>query len=109
MFSHFLFYSGLGTLVVTYVDAINSGSVPCLENAVTTLAHLKNSATKGCLGRISCDLPQTPEGRKEGRLLYLAGKEISVGLNKTWPMCSSQQVTCSPVRTAEYTSLFSFL
>ncbi|XP_044801380.1 guanylate-binding protein 6 [Bubalus bubalis] len=34
----------LGTLVVTYVDAINSGSVPCLENAVTTLAHLKNSA-----------------------------------------------------------------
>ena len=44
MFSRFLFYSGLGTLVVTYVDAINSGSVPCLENAVTTLAHLENSA-----------------------------------------------------------------
>ena len=44
MFSHFLFYSGLGTLVVTYVDAINSGSVPCLENAVTTLAQLENSA-----------------------------------------------------------------
>ncbi|XP_054547509.1 guanylate-binding protein 7-like [Talpa occidentalis] len=34
---------GLGTLVLTYVDAINSGSVPCLENAVTTLAQLKNS------------------------------------------------------------------
>ncbi|KAG8519479.1 Guanylate-binding protein 4 [Galemys pyrenaicus] len=33
----------LGTLVVTYVDAINSGSVPCLENAVTTLAQLRNS------------------------------------------------------------------
>lgn len=66
-------------------------------------------ATKGCLVRISCDLPQTPEGRKEGRLLYLAGKEISVGLNKTWPMRSSQRVTCSPIRTAEYTYLFSFL
>ena len=44
MFSRFLFYSGLGPLVVTYVDAINSGGIPCLENAVTTLAQLENSA-----------------------------------------------------------------
>ncbi|XP_053511608.1 guanylate-binding protein 6-like isoform X2 [Artibeus jamaicensis] len=35
---------GLKTLVVTYVDAINSGAVPCLENAVTTLAQIENSA-----------------------------------------------------------------
>uniref|UniRef100_A0A8I3VVU9 GB1/RHD3-type G domain-containing protein n=1 Tax=Callithrix jacchus TaxID=9483 RepID=A0A8I3VVU9_CALJA len=35
---------GLGTLVVTYVDTINSGAVPCLENAVTTLAQRENSA-----------------------------------------------------------------
>ncbi|OWK04570.1 GBP6, partial [Cervus elaphus hippelaphus] len=35
---------GLGKLVVTYVDTINSGAVPCLENAVTSLAHLENSA-----------------------------------------------------------------
>ncbi|XP_016052699.1 PREDICTED: guanylate-binding protein 6-like isoform X2 [Miniopterus natalensis] len=34
----------LKTLVVTYVDAINSGGVPCLENAVTALAQLENSA-----------------------------------------------------------------
>ncbi|XP_069862431.1 guanylate-binding protein 7-like isoform X3 [Dipodomys merriami] len=34
----------LGTLVETYVSAINSGAVPCLENAVTTLAQLENSA-----------------------------------------------------------------
>ncbi|XP_032103696.1 guanylate-binding protein 4-like isoform X1 [Sapajus apella] len=34
----------LGTLAVTYVDAINSGGVPCLENAVTTLAQRENSA-----------------------------------------------------------------
>uniref|UniRef100_A0A671EUF3 Guanylate binding protein family member 6 n=1 Tax=Rhinolophus ferrumequinum TaxID=59479 RepID=A0A671EUF3_RHIFE len=34
----------LGPLVVTYVDTINKGSVPCLENAVTTLAQLENSA-----------------------------------------------------------------
>ncbi|XP_008152966.2 guanylate-binding protein 6-like [Eptesicus fuscus] len=33
----------LKTLVVTYVDAINSGAVPCLENAMTTLAHTENS------------------------------------------------------------------
>ncbi|XP_006831126.1 PREDICTED: guanylate-binding protein 4 [Chrysochloris asiatica] len=32
----------LGTLVKTYVDAINSGAVPCLENAVTTLAQHEN-------------------------------------------------------------------
>uniref|UniRef100_A0A8D2AST0 GB1/RHD3-type G domain-containing protein n=1 Tax=Sciurus vulgaris TaxID=55149 RepID=A0A8D2AST0_SCIVU len=35
---------GLGTLVATYVDTIASGSVPCLENAVTTLAQRENSA-----------------------------------------------------------------
>ncbi|XP_053447431.1 guanylate-binding protein 4-like isoform X2 [Nycticebus coucang] len=34
----------LGTLVVTYVDAINSGAVPCLENAVTMLAQRENAA-----------------------------------------------------------------
>ncbi|XP_042548257.1 guanylate-binding protein 4-like [Dipodomys spectabilis] len=34
----------LGTLVETYVSAINSGAVPCLENAVTTLAQRANSA-----------------------------------------------------------------
>ncbi|EDL82352.1 rCG28728, isoform CRA_b [Rattus norvegicus] len=34
----------LGTLVQTYVDAINSGTVPCLENAVTALAQRENSA-----------------------------------------------------------------
>ncbi|XP_012880065.1 PREDICTED: guanylate-binding protein 7-like [Dipodomys ordii] len=34
----------LGTLVETYVSAINSGAVPCLENAVTTLAQRENSA-----------------------------------------------------------------
>ncbi|XP_054577268.1 guanylate-binding protein 6-like isoform X2 [Eptesicus fuscus] len=33
----------LRTLVVTYVDAIKSGAVPCLENAVTTLAQIENS------------------------------------------------------------------
>ncbi|XP_059544915.1 guanylate-binding protein 6-like [Myotis daubentonii] len=33
----------LRTLVVTYVDAINNGSVPCLENAMTTLAQIENS------------------------------------------------------------------
>uniref|UniRef100_A0A8C8UB86 GB1/RHD3-type G domain-containing protein n=1 Tax=Peromyscus maniculatus bairdii TaxID=230844 RepID=A0A8C8UB86_PERMB len=34
---------GLGTLVETYVDAINSGTIPCLENAVKTLAERENS------------------------------------------------------------------
>ncbi|XP_075799466.1 guanylate-binding protein 6-like isoform X1 [Microtus pennsylvanicus] len=34
----------LGTLVTTYVDAINSGVVPCLDDAVTTLAQRENSA-----------------------------------------------------------------
>ena len=29
---------------MTYVDTINAGAVPCLENAVTTLAQLENSA-----------------------------------------------------------------
>ncbi|KAM5323993.1 guanylate-binding protein 6 isoform 2-T3 [Glossophaga mutica] len=34
----------LKSLAVTYVDAINSGAVPCLENAVTALAQSENSA-----------------------------------------------------------------
>lgn len=29
--------------MVTYVDAINTGAVPCLENAITTLAQRENS------------------------------------------------------------------
>nr|KAF6378828.1 hypothetical protein mMyoMyo1_009725 [Myotis myotis] len=33
----------LGTLAKAYVDAINSGAVPCLENAVITLAECVNS------------------------------------------------------------------
>ncbi|XP_021018058.1 guanylate-binding protein 6-like [Mus caroli] len=35
--------NGLGILVTTYVDAINSGAVPCLDDAVTTLALRENS------------------------------------------------------------------
>uniref|UniRef100_A0A8C6QM45 Guanylate-binding protein 6-like n=1 Tax=Nannospalax galili TaxID=1026970 RepID=A0A8C6QM45_NANGA len=34
---------GMGTLVEAYVNAINSGMIPCLENAVTTLARSQNS------------------------------------------------------------------
>uniref|UniRef100_A0A8D2ALZ1 GB1/RHD3-type G domain-containing protein n=1 Tax=Sciurus vulgaris TaxID=55149 RepID=A0A8D2ALZ1_SCIVU len=34
----------LGSLVEIYVGAINSGMVPCLEDAVTTLTQCKNSA-----------------------------------------------------------------
>ncbi|XP_054448073.1 guanylate-binding protein 7-like [Pteronotus mesoamericanus] len=36
--------NGLGTLAKAYVDTINSGVVPCLENAVAALAQLENSA-----------------------------------------------------------------
>ncbi|XP_060114402.1 guanylate-binding protein 1-like [Heteronotia binoei] len=34
----------LGNLAVTYVDAIRSGTVPCIENAVLALAQIENSA-----------------------------------------------------------------
>ncbi|KAG5848211.1 hypothetical protein ANANG_G00096050 [Anguilla anguilla] len=34
----------LGNLAVTYVDAIRSGSVPCLENALNALSQIENSA-----------------------------------------------------------------
>ena len=40
---YLLVHKGLGTLVTTYVDAINSGAVPCLDDAVTTLAQRENS------------------------------------------------------------------
>ncbi|KAB0362067.1 hypothetical protein FD754_006223 [Muntiacus muntjak] len=43
-FQNILCHSGMGTLVEAYVYAINSGSVPCLENAVTILAQRENSA-----------------------------------------------------------------
>ncbi|XP_064190819.1 guanylate-binding protein 1-like isoform X2 [Anguilla rostrata] len=33
----------LGNLAVTYVDAIRSGNVPCLENAVEVLSQIENS------------------------------------------------------------------
>ncbi|XP_069496997.1 guanylate-binding protein 1-like [Ambystoma mexicanum] len=34
----------LGNLAVTYLDAIRSGAVPCMENAVLALAQIENSA-----------------------------------------------------------------
>ncbi|XP_007444632.3 guanylate-binding protein 1-like [Python bivittatus] len=34
----------LGSLAMTYVDAIRSGAVPCIENAVLALAQIENSA-----------------------------------------------------------------
>ncbi|XP_074836646.1 guanylate-binding protein 1-like [Carettochelys insculpta] len=37
----------LGSLAVTYVDAIRSGAVPCMENAVLALAQIENSAAVG--------------------------------------------------------------
>ncbi|KAG6921606.1 guanylate-binding protein 2-like [Chelydra serpentina] len=37
----------LGNLAVTYVDAIRSGAVPCLESAVLALAQMENSAAVG--------------------------------------------------------------
>ncbi|XP_028598184.2 guanylate-binding protein 1-like isoform X2 [Podarcis muralis] len=36
--------TSLGLLVVTYVDAICSGSIPCIENAVVALAQIENTA-----------------------------------------------------------------
>ncbi|XP_059544923.1 guanylate-binding protein 1-like [Myotis daubentonii] len=34
----------LETLVLTYVDAISSGDLPCMENAILALAQIENSA-----------------------------------------------------------------
>lgn len=34
----------LGNLTTTYVDSIQSGAIPCLENAVLALAQIENSA-----------------------------------------------------------------
>ncbi|XP_069497007.1 guanylate-binding protein 1-like [Ambystoma mexicanum] len=34
----------LGNLALTYVDAIRSGTIPCMENAVIALAQIENSA-----------------------------------------------------------------
>ncbi|XP_029409486.1 guanylate-binding protein 1-like [Nannospalax galili] len=41
-----LFYqqTGLQCLVLTYVNAISNGELPCMENAVLTLARIENSA-----------------------------------------------------------------
>ncbi|XP_023063854.1 guanylate-binding protein 2 isoform X2 [Piliocolobus tephrosceles] len=36
--------SGLESLVLTYVNAISSGDLPCMENAVLALAQIENSA-----------------------------------------------------------------
>jgi hypothetical protein len=34
---------GLENLVLTYVNSINIGSLPCMENTVQALAHVENS------------------------------------------------------------------
>lgn len=37
-------FVGLENLVLTYVNAISSGDLPCMENAVLALAQIENSA-----------------------------------------------------------------
>ena len=37
-------FTGLESLVLTYVDSICSGDLPCIENAVLALAKIENSA-----------------------------------------------------------------
>ena len=37
-------FAGLENLVLTYVNAISSGDLPCMENAVLALAEIENSA-----------------------------------------------------------------
>lgn len=37
-------FVGLESLVLTYVKAISSGDLPCMENAVLALAQIENSA-----------------------------------------------------------------
>ena len=36
--------AGLETLVLTFVNTISSGDLPCMENAVLALAEIENSA-----------------------------------------------------------------
>uniref|UniRef100_A0A8C4TCM7 Guanylate-binding protein 1-like n=1 Tax=Erpetoichthys calabaricus TaxID=27687 RepID=A0A8C4TCM7_ERPCA len=38
----------LGTLIPIYVDTIRSGSVPCLDNAISALAQIQNTAAVQC-------------------------------------------------------------
>ncbi|XP_027702984.1 guanylate-binding protein 2-like [Vombatus ursinus] len=40
----FVFSIGLQNLVLTYIQAITSGDMPCMENAVLALAQIENSA-----------------------------------------------------------------
>ncbi|XP_067419843.1 guanylate-binding protein 1-like [Emydura macquarii macquarii] len=44
---HVLTGTMLGNLAVTYVDAIRSGAVPCMESAVLALAQIENSVAVG--------------------------------------------------------------
>ena len=41
---HLFSFAGLENLVLTYVNAISSGDLPCMENAVLALAEIENSA-----------------------------------------------------------------
>jgi hypothetical protein len=36
---------GLENLVLTYINAINSGDLPCMENAVQALVQVENTAS----------------------------------------------------------------
>ncbi|ELK38650.1 Guanylate-binding protein 6 [Myotis davidii] len=69
----------LRTLVVTYVDAISSGAVPCLENAVTTLAQLENSgAVQKAANHYSEQMAQREIIKDKQDKILLQNEEASV-------------------------------
>ncbi|MEE6519038.1 hypothetical protein FKM82_030452, partial [Ascaphus truei] len=65
----------LGSLAVTYVEAIRSGSVPCMENAVLALAEIENAgAMEDALSKYEAEMGQRVTQfptETQGEFLYL--------------------------------------
>ncbi|XP_075462614.1 guanylate-binding protein 1-like isoform X1 [Ascaphus truei] len=74
----------LGHLAVTYVEAIRSGSVPCMENAVLALAEIENTGAVGdALSKYEAEMGQRvakfpTETQEEFLYLHREGEEAAL-------------------------------
>ncbi|XP_075462601.1 guanylate-binding protein 1-like [Ascaphus truei] len=74
----------LGHLAVTYVEAIRSGSVPCMENAVLALAEIENTgAVEDALSKYEAEMGQRvakfpTETQEEFLYLHREGEEAAL-------------------------------
>ncbi|NXJ06878.1 GBP1 protein, partial [Odontophorus gujanensis] len=70
--------SGLACLVESYVAAITTGSVPCVETALTVVAEAENSAV------VEAAVAEYQQGMEQGLVLPTASHDALMAVHQDW-------------------------